>query len=107
MHNTSRQIAKFIPRSVLFECEFTKFYPVIFSRYTVRFLHTITNASMGFPICKCQYSIYGYVYTGAFYFMYGFKAIAFHPVHTNPFMFVYGVLFENFLIFKVCALESR
>ena len=32
----------------------------------------------------------GYVYTGAFYFMYGFKAIAFYPVHTNPFMFVYG-----------------
>ena len=27
---------------------------------------------------------------GAFYFMYGFKAIAFYLVHTNPLMFVYG-----------------
>ena len=44
---------------------------------------------------------------GAFYFMYGFKAIAFYPVHTNPFMFVYGFSFGNFFIFKARALESR
>ena len=37
---------------------------------------------------------------GAFYFMYGFKAIVFYPVHMNPFMFVYGFSFENFFIFK-------
>ena len=36
---------------------------------------------------------------GAFYSMYRFKAIAFHPVHTNPFMFVYG-FFGKFLHFQ-------
>ena len=35
--------------------------------------------------------------------MYGFKAIAFYPVHTNPFMFVYGFSFGNFFIFKARA----
>ena len=31
---------------------------------------------------------------GAFYFMYRFKVIAFHPVHTDPFMFVQGSSFH-------------
>ena len=53
------------------------------------------------------YSHKDYVYTGAFYFMYGFKAMAFYPVHINPFMFVYGFSFENFFIFKAHAPVSR
>ena len=56
-------------------------------------------------MCVLEYC--GYVYTGAFYFIYGFKAIVFYPVHMNPFVIVYGFSFENFFIFKARVLESR
>ena len=44
---------------------------------------------------------------GAFYFMYGFKAITFYPVHTDPLMFVYGFSFENLFIFKAHVLKTQ
>ena len=39
--------------------------------------------------------------------MHGFKVIAFHPVHTTPFMFVYGFSFEEISSFSKCMRSSH